>query len=60
MATETPVTVVEGPNGKAEVFEVKKPDGQTAYELRFQGKKELYMAIGEAYVEAGAKAGVKT
>ena len=60
MATAAPVTVVEGPNGKVEVFEVKAPDGQPAYEVRFKGKRETYMAIGEAYVIAGEKAGVKT
>ena len=60
MPTESPVTVVEGPNGKAEVFEIKTPDGQMVYELRFKGKKETFAAMGQAYVIAGEKAGVKT
>ena len=60
MANAIPVTVVEGPNGKAEVFEVKTPDGQMVYELHFGGKKETFVAMGQAYVMAGEKAGVKT
>jgi hypothetical protein len=60
MPVRASVTVVEGPNGKAEVFEVQGPDGQPAYEVSFKGKTERYVAIGEAYVVAGQKAGVKT
>jgi hypothetical protein len=60
MAAKASFTVVEGPNGKAEIFEVKKADGQWTYEVSFKGKTEQYMAIGEAYVVAGQKAGVKT
>jgi hypothetical protein len=60
MPVKSSVTVVEGPNGKAEIFEVKGADGQPAYEVSFKGKTESYVAIGEAYVVAGEKAGVKT
>jgi hypothetical protein len=60
MTTKASVTVVEGPNGTAEIFEVKGSDGQPLYEVSFKGKVERYVAIGEAYIMAGQKAGVKT
>jgi hypothetical protein len=60
LATETQITELEGPKGKAEIVEVKLPDGQPVYELRFNGTTETFHAIGEAYLEAGLKVGVKT
>jgi hypothetical protein len=60
VTTETPITVVEGLKGKAEIFSVKGEDGQPAYEVRFAGKRKSYVTIGEAYLDAGEQAGVKT
>ena len=60
MPNESLVTVVEGPKGKAEVYEVKQPDGSAAYELRFNGVTEIFRAMGEAYLMAGEKTGTKT
>lgn len=59
-ASETPVAVVDGPKGKAEIFEVM-PDPRTVeYHVRFQGKTAVYKTLGEAYIDAGEMAGVKT
>ncbi len=60
VTTETPIAVVEGLNGKAEIFSVKGEDGQPVYEVRFAGKKKSYVTIGEVYLDAGEKAGVRT
>ncbi|MSQ09858.1 MAG: hypothetical protein EXR52_02470 [Dehalococcoidia bacterium] len=64
MAEDTMVTAVDGPNGKAEIFEVPQlfaGGGQRfEYEVRFKGVKETYKSLGEAYITAGEKAGVKT
>lgn len=64
MPEDTLVTAIEGPNGKAEIFEVPQQfagGGQRfEYEVRFQGQKEVYKSLGEAYITAGEKAGVKT
>jgi hypothetical protein len=62
MATKTPLTVVEGPNGKAELFEVAD-DGTTVateYQVEFNGKSQSYQTMGEAYIEAGSLAGTAT
>jgi hypothetical protein len=58
--SEPPVAVVEGPKGSAEIFEIWAAGKLLEYEVRFQGKVEKYANIGEAYIEAGEKAGVKT
>jgi hypothetical protein len=64
MAENTMVTAIDGPNGKAEIFEVPQQfagGGQRfEYEVRFKGSKETYKSLGEAYITAGEKAGVKT
>jgi hypothetical protein len=58
--TAPPVAVVEGPNGTAEIFEVMLDNRSTEYQVRFKGKTESYKSLGEAYITAGEKAGVKT
>ena len=60
MTNQAPVTVVDGPNGKAEVFEVSISGGNTEYEVHFKGKTEKYKSLGEAYITAGERAGTKT
>ena len=52
------VAVVEGPKGKAEIIEVIEP-GKMEYIVNFDGKKEVYKSLGEAYIEAGGKVGTK-
>lgn len=60
MATQMSVATVEGPKGTAEIFELWKPGESMAYEVRFQGGTETYRSLGEAYIEAGDRTGVKT
>jgi len=49
---------VEGPKGKAEIFEVQE-DGSTrvVYEVRFNGQTQRCLAMGEAFITAGELAG---
>ena len=55
--SDTLVETVEGPNGKAEVHEVQESRSEIVYEVRFAGQTERFDSIGEAYIEAGMKAG---
>ena len=57
MAKDILVEVIEGPNGKAEVHEVQESPTSIVYEVRYEGKADTYQSIGEAYIEAGIKAG---
>ncbi|HLF72253.1 MAG TPA: hypothetical protein VI759_08900 [Dehalococcoidia bacterium] len=59
-STNEPVAVVEGPNGKAEVFEIYTDGRNMEYKIVFKGKTETYKSLGEAYIEAGERAGTKT
>ncbi len=60
----TLLTAVEGPKGKAEIFEVvqqAESGGQRfEYEVRYNGDTQTCKALGEAYVVAGELAGVHT
>jgi hypothetical protein len=58
--SEPPVAVVDGPKGSAEIFEIWDAGKLVEYEVRYQNKVEKYANIGEAYIEAGEKVGVKT
>ena len=49
------LTVVEGPKGKAELYEVPGPEKQPVYEVRHGGKKETFVTMGEAYLVASEK-----
>ena len=62
MANKTSLTVVEGPNGKAELFEVadESTTVATEYQVDFKGEVHTYQTMGEAYIEAGALAGSPT
>lgn len=51
------VEVIEGPQGKAELHEVQESPSSIVYEVRYEGKTERFDSIGEAYIEAGIKAG---
>jgi hypothetical protein len=58
------VTTVEGPKGKAEIYEVVQPvesGGQRfEYEVRYNGETQTCKALGEAYIVAGELAGTPT
>ena len=60
MAEESSVAVVEGPNGTAEIIEVWEGGRLVEYKVNFNGQSETSVNIGEAYILAGEKAGVKT
>ncbi len=65
MADRSLVAVIEGPKGKAEVFEVNgEPVGtatsgaiSTSYEVVFGSKTESVMTLGEASIVAHELAG---
>jgi hypothetical protein len=56
---EEVVAVIEGPNGKAEIFEISV-GRRLQYEVRFGGQAVRCESLGEAYIEAGQKAGRNT
>lgn len=64
MPETTLLTTIEGPKGKAEIFEVVQPvesGGQRfEYEVRYNKETQVCKALGEAYIVAGELAGVKT
>ena len=62
MATKSALTTVEGPNGKAELYEVEEgaTTVSTEYVVEFKGKEYKFATMGEAYIEAGNLAGTPT
>ena len=61
MAEETKVEVIAGPRGDAEIYEIYEANQPLQYSIRFKGEQsQVFMTLGEAYLEAGKKAGVKT
>ena len=59
MPEEPPVAVLEGPKGRAEIFELWSGGRLIEYRTRFEGKTEMFANIGEAYIAAREKTGVK-
>ena len=57
---DPPVATLDGPNGKAEIYEVWSAGQLKGYEVYFGGQVESFPNLGEAYITAGEKAGVKT
>ena len=62
MAVEaTKVEVISGPNGDAEIYELYESNEPLLYNIHFKGEEsEVFLTLGEAYLEAGKRAGVKT
>ena len=61
MADETKVEVIAGPKGDAEIYEIYEANQPLRYSIHFKGQQpEVFMTLGEAYLDAGKKAGVKT
>lgn len=52
--------MVEGPNGSAEIVEIFESNQAMQYAVVFEGQTESFMSLGEAYIEAGLKAGRRT
>ena len=57
---DDPVAVIEGTNGKSEIFEVWDGGRLVEYQVRFGKSVESFRNLGEAYIVAGQKAGAKT
>lgn len=57
---KTRIEVVEGPNGAAEIYETFESNQALQYSVVFQGKTEIFKSLGEAYIEAGVRAGRPT
>lgn len=57
---DPPVAVVEGTNGKSEIYEVWDGGRLVEYQVRFGNQVESFRNLGEAYIVAGQKAGAKT
>ncbi len=63
MATKTLITSIEGPKGKADLFELAEegsPSIAVEYGVEFKGNLTKFMTLGEAYIEAGQAAGTPT
>ena len=57
---KTCIETVEGPNGSAEIYETFESNQALQYSVVFQGVSETFKSLGEAYIEAGLKAGRPT
>jgi hypothetical protein len=61
---DTLVATVEGPLGKAELYEITRnlADGalEVEYEVRVGSEVRKFAALGAAYIEAGELTGSKT
>ena len=61
MPEETRVEVIAGPNGAAEIYELYAEYQPLYYNIHFKGQvSDTFKTLGEAYLEAGRLAGVKT
>ncbi|HEX5370841.1 MAG TPA: hypothetical protein VFY10_15645 [Dehalococcoidia bacterium] len=60
MTTEAPVAVVEGPKGKAEIYEIFGDGRNLEYKVVCGSRTDTYKSLGEAYIEAGELVGTKT
>jgi hypothetical protein len=60
MTNEAPVAVVEGPKGKAEIYEVFGDGRNLEYKVKHNNRTDTYKSLGEAYIEAGELVGTKT
>lgn len=59
--SRTLLHTIEGPKGKAELFEViSSGQAQPKYEVDFGGTTSMYSSMGEAYIEAGKISGTPT
>jgi len=59
-SSRTLLTTVEGPKGKADLFEVVGSDPQPSYEVISGGTTQSFKSMGEAYITAGELVGTKT
>ena len=57
---DEPVAVIEGPKGKAEIFEIWSGGRLQEYQVKYENQMQTCINIGEAYITAGQKVGTKT
>jgi hypothetical protein len=57
---DPPVAVIEGANGKSEIYEVWEGGRLVEYQVRFGDEVLSFPNLGAAYIVAGEKAGAKT
>jgi len=58
VSSETPIAVIEGPKGKAEIYEYLVPERNIIeYQVKCNGEVKTYNNLGEAYIDAGELAG---
>jgi hypothetical protein len=56
-----PIAVIEGPRGKAEIFESVSAEVQALiYEVKFNDVSQSFNNLGEAYITAGELSGSQT
>ena len=59
-SSRTLLTTVEGPKGKADLFEVVDSGPQPSYEVTCGSTTQIFKSMGEAYITAGELVGTKT
>ena len=58
ISSETPIAVIEGPKGKAEIYEyLVREQNIIEYQVKCNGEVKTYNNLGEAYIDAGELAG---
>jgi hypothetical protein len=61
MSNETPIAVIEGPKGKAEIYEYVSAAAQALeYQVKFNEQTQTFNNLGEAYLTAGELTGTQT
>jgi hypothetical protein len=61
ITNESPIAVIEGPKGKAEIFEhVSVAEQALEYQVKFARETRTFNNLGEAYLTAGELAGSPT
>jgi hypothetical protein len=61
MDSETPVAVINGPKGTAEIFESIATAAQALeYQVKFKDETRTFNNLGEAYLTAGELTGTQT
>ena len=56
VTNESPVAVIEGPKGKAEIYEYLVRN-IIEYQVKFNDQTKTFNNLGEAYIEAGELVG---
>jgi hypothetical protein len=61
MSNQSPIAVIEGPKGKAEIYEFVSAAAQALeYQVKFNEETKTFNNLGEAYLTAGELTGTQT